>query len=177
MVRRAKMIARDRLPYATQPYPRLGRLHREPRVVADLDLMVPPDSFAVVPARPPLPPRASPRYVFSHLRRATPRLTRRPELHEHLSVVLRGSTCPLYLRSSSTCAASTKRNLVLTAVALRILRFNQNLASRSRGCYLQLEVSICWNNCFTAPSMNCRTWFSFSANQVDVAAQQLGSQT
>src|SRR5687768_3476769 len=162
----AKTPARDRSPCAVRPCPRRARLHTRLRVAAGFRNSTTPGSSSAAPERLPLQLPADLRSAFSHLRHATPRSTRRPVLREHPSIELRDSTCSAGPSLIAARDAAGKCKFVLAAVALRIQRFDCDLARRSRSTDLHLERSIRGDNRFAAADAYRRSGFRSSANEI-----------
>src|SRR6185503_15952642 len=170
--RRAKTLSHDRSPCATQPCLRLVRLRKAQLTAADLPRRPNPRVCVVAPGLSRLRLHANPRSAFLHLPHAAPRSTRRPVLHVHPSRGLRDSTC----LGPAARPTRRKRNFVLTAVALRVLPFNRQLASGC-GCRdLNLKSSVGRRNCFPTSNTNRRAGISLPANQVNIAAEKFGAE-
>src|SRR5688500_3124239 len=77
----------------------------------------------------------------------------------------------------AACNAAGQNNFVLTAVPLGILRFDGNLARRSRGTDLDLECPISGDDRLAATAAYRRSGFGASANQIKISTQEFGRQT
>src|SRR5688572_27951942 len=77
----------------------------------------------------------------------------------------------------AACNAAGQNTFVLTAVPLGILRFDGNLARRSRGTDLDLECSVSGDDRLAATAAYRRSGFGASANQIKISTQEFRRQT